>query len=181
MTASQSVAQALAPEDFARNQRRPIPARPTAAQKRGTEFHAWVERYFSRPALLDDDLEDFGARDNDTEAGLDELREAFLASPWADPAAGGYTLVATELPIDLPLESGLTSNTLDAVFTDAAGCHVIVDWKTGRPPADKASGQARALQLQLYRQALAGLLDIDPATVRAAFHYVLPGKTVWLE
>ena len=67
---------------------------------------------------------------------------------------------------------------IDAVVADADGGVTVVDWKTGEPPADDEARRHAAVQLAVYRLAWAALAGRPESEVRAAFHYVRPGRTV---
>ena len=56
---------------------------------------------------------------------------------------------------------------------------VVVDWKTGRPPADPEAMRARELQLAVYRLAWSRWTGTPLEHVRAAFFYVAAGETVY--
>jgi DNA helicase-2/ATP-dependent DNA helicase PcrA len=65
-----------------------------------------------------------------------------------------------------------------AVTAAASGVHfridgrwVVVDWKTGAKPTE-AEKDAKAMQLVLYRRALAALLSIDVTEVDAVLYYI---------
>jgi DNA helicase II / ATP-dependent DNA helicase PcrA len=69
---------------------------------------------------------------------------------------------------------------MDAVFGNADGGWVVVDWKTGQKPTGAAAA-AEAVQLAAYRLAwarLCGIPDDEVHRVRAAFHYVRSNDTV---
>ena len=53
----------------------------------------------------------------------------------------------------------------------------VVDWKTGRPPAQSRRA-ALGVQLACYRLAIAELRGVPLSSVRAAFHYIPTGVTV---
>ena len=106
---------------------------------------------------------------------LEELQVAFLAGPYADRRP-----VAIEAPFQLVLGDNLVSGRIDAVYEvegeaesgdDGRGGlppgtrYEVVDWKTGRHPADP-------LQLALYRIAWAELHQIPVEQVAATFYYV---------
>ncbi|QAY70212.1 ATP-dependent DNA helicase [Xylanimonas protaetiae] len=164
-------------DEFALQLRRPVPAQPTVHARRGTRFHAWVEQHFTASSLLD--VEDLpGADDDDlrADADLDTLKEKFLASAWA-----GRTPVAIEQDVETPLAGIMTRSRMDAVFPDpdgAPGAVVVVDWKTGRPPADAAARTAREVQLAVYRLAWSRWAGLPLDQVSAAFCYVATGETV---
>nr|WP_269466412.1 MULTISPECIES: ATP-dependent DNA helicase [Actinoalloteichus] len=171
---SRLVELAADPEGLARRLRRPLPYPPSQAARRGTAFHAWLERRFSVTRLLDvDDLP--GAADDDEDepiAALADLQEAFLAGSWAD-----RTPHAVEVSFETEIEGVALRGRMDAVFADADGGWTVVDWKTGAPPpSDRLP--ALAVQLAAYRLAWAALSRTPLIQVRAAFHYVRADRTV---
>ena len=173
LSASAVVRLAADPQAFAHALRRPVPLEPTAVARRGTAFHAWVERYFGAASLLD--VESLPAADDDSvavDAPLADLRAAFLATPWA-----GRTPVAVEVDIETPVAGYVLRCRIDAVFARAGGV-VVVDWKTGRPPVDKAAARTREVQLAVYRLAWSRWAGVPLAEVDAAFCYVGSGVTV---
>jgi DNA helicase-2/ATP-dependent DNA helicase PcrA len=141
---------------------RPLPRRPVPAAALGTAFHAWVEERFALTPLLDDTAL-LGAAD---EALLDEdltgLKEAFLASDWADRRPEHV-----EVGFSIVLGGRVVTGRIDAVYAlppgepDGARWHVV-DWKTGREEADP-------LQLAIYRTAWARSQNCRDHEVRASF------------
>ena len=161
-------------EAFAASVRRPVPGPPSPHTRRGTAFHAWVERRFGAKALLDV-TELPGAADGDHVPSDDELaalQTAFEESEWADKSP-----VALEVPFSTVLAGVVVRGRMDAVFATDDG-YVVVDWKTGRPPRGDAA-HAAATQLAAYRQAWSALRGVPVHRVQAAFHYVAVNKTVW--
>ena len=145
LSVSQLVDLAADPDALARRLRRPVPRPPDPRARRGTEFHAWLERWFSATELLEfDELP--GAADEDADAAADpagaadaaELRERFTASRWAN-----RTPVAVEVPFETEVAGTLVRGRIDAVFADDDGGATVVDWKTGRVPHDDAHAGAR--------------------------------------
>jgi len=186
------VAWAEDPARYALELRRPVPREPTRTGRRGTLFHAWVENYFQQPATLGDaDFFDSGENSDDDEnlgdfieflasdAGddIDELRQAFMRSPWSQPCEG-RRLVGTEVDVEASFGGTSVRCRIDAVFTYADGNYEIVDWKTGRPPADEAGRRHRAIQLAVYRAAFAQWSGIAPHHIRAVLYYVISGTTL---
>ncbi len=169
--------------EFALQLRRPVPNEPTVHARRGTRFHEWVEQYFTSSSLVD--VEDLpGAEDAElpSDADLEELRERFLASEWA-----GRTPVAVEQDVETPVGGILLRSRIDAVFPDPdapppapgePGAVVVVDWKTGREPADPQARAAREVQLAVYRLAWSRWTGLPLDKVSAAFCYVATGVTV---
>lgn len=165
------------PAGFALGLRRPIPAEPSRAARRGTTFHAWVEGHFGNPTLVDpDDLP--GADDDALPADADQeaLRAAFLASEWA-----GRRPVAIEEAVEISVAGYVLRSRIDAVFPDPADPDgvVVIDWKTGAPPADAATRAARETQLAVYRLAWSRHSGLPLEKVSAAFCYVATGTTAY--
>lgn len=170
LTASDLVNLNRDPVTFARRARRPVPFKPNAYAKRGTAFHAWLEERFGGQSFLDEDelpgLEDDAPGTHE----LAELKDLFLASPWAD-----RTPRYVELPFEVLIGDRVVSGRMDAVFADPeTGGWMIVDWKTGAPPKGVEREQA-SYQLAVYREAFTQLLsarNAKPVPVRAMFYYV---------
>ncbi|MTD13668.1 AAA family ATPase [Nakamurella sp. YIM 132087] len=161
------------PIGLARRLRRPVPAAPSPQARRGTAFHAWLERWFHGEPLLDvaelPGAGDTGAADDQE---LERLREAFLSSPWASRVPleieAGFSVTVAGIPV---------RGRVDAVFADPDGGLTVVDWKTGAPPPRDRMHDA-AVQLAVYRLAMAELHGLPPERVRAAFHHVAHGVTL---
>jgi DNA helicase-2/ATP-dependent DNA helicase PcrA len=172
VSASRVVALAADPAALALRLRRPMPEPPSPWARRGSAFHAWLERRFGAAALVDvDDLP--GAAD---EAAADEdlgaLQERFLVSEWAS-----RTPEAVEVSVETPVAGVVLRGRIDAVFRRPDGGWDVVDWKTGAPPPDH-SASLRAVQLAVYRLAWARLHGIPLDQVSAAFFYAGTGTTV---
>ena len=172
LSVSQLVALRRDPARLAEQIRRPMPYPPAPLARRGTAFHLWLEQRFGAARLLDlDELP--GAEDAGADAAdLLVLREAFLASEWAD-----RTPIEVEVPFELRLAGLSLRGRMDAVFVGADGRYDVVDWKTGQPPTG-AEAQAAAVQLAAYRLAWAELAGVALEQVSAAFHYVRQDRTV---
>lgn len=170
LTASHLVALRSDPEQFARRLRRPVPFRPNSYAKRGTAFHQWLEDRFGAQHLLDEDELPGVGEEAVRAQDLDRLKEAFLNSPWAQRSP-----VYVEHPFEVSIGGRTIRGRIDAIFRDPEDGHwIIVDWKTGPKPRG-AELEAAAVQLAVYRVALAHQLAAqgyqDP-DIRAAFHYV---------
>jgi DNA helicase-2/ATP-dependent DNA helicase PcrA len=155
--------------------RRPMPTRPQPATRRGTAFHAWLEQRFRADTLVDvADLP--GASDEDAapDEELPRLKEAFLASEWAQRSP-----VAVEVDVETPVGGIVLRGRVDAVFGRDDGGYDVVDWKTGRPPTGDRR-RAAAVQLAVYRLAWARLHGLPLDAVGAAFFYASTGETVRL-
>jgi DNA helicase II / ATP-dependent DNA helicase PcrA len=174
LSASAVVRLAADREQFARQLRRPVPTAPSVHARRGTAFHAWVEQWFGRAALVD--LDALPGADDDSltqDAALAELQRTFLASEWAS-----RTPLAIEVDVETPVGGLVVRSRIDAVFPEPDGGVVVVDWKTGRPPTDTDALRTRELQLALYRLAWSRWRGMPLEQVRAAFFYVGSGETL---
>ena len=179
LSVSQLVALHKDPDELARWIRRPVPLPPAPLARRGTAFHAWLESRFQAGRLLD--IEDMpGAADEDAaiDSDLDVLKEAFLASEWAQRQP-----IEVEVPFETHIDDVLVRGRADAVFRDRPGpsgtdwVDVVVDWKTGQIPTGEDAGAA-AVQLAAYRLAWHLLSGTPLDRISAAFHYVRAGVTV---
>ncbi|MCX7538329.1 UvrD-helicase domain-containing protein [Corynebacterium sp. P5875] len=181
LTASDLVAVSRDATAFARRLRRPVPFKPNTYAKRGTALHQWIEDRYGSTGLLDEDeLPGLGEEDI-RGPELARLKEAFLASAWAQ-----RTPAHVEQPFEITIGGHVVRGRMDAVFhegDDPARGWMVVDWKTGRPPTGRDLDSA-VVQLAVYRLAWAQLLSrrlgrsIDPAEIRAAFHYIGPDHTL---
>ncbi|GAC56379.1 putative ATP-dependent DNA helicase [Gordonia hirsuta DSM 44140 = NBRC 16056] len=171
LSVSQLVELGADQDAFAARLRRPVPFRPNPMARRGTAFHAWVERRFGATRLLDIDELPGAADESAVDNDLDVLRTAFLASPWAD-----RTPLEVEVGFETELGSTVVRGRMDAVFADGDG-FLVVDWKTGAVP-ERAGREALELQLAAYRVAWARLRGVALDRVRAAFVYVRHGYTL---
>ena len=173
LSASQVVALADDPDDFARSLARPMPRKPSTAARRGTAFHAWVEHLFDARPLFDTD-ELAGAADlpDEPDVALADLREAFARTPYAE-----LKPYAVEAPFELVVGGRLLRGRIDAVYrsVDDPDGFDVVDYKTGLRPSNPA---AVALQLAIYRLAWAGIAGVPVESVGAAFLYVRTGELV---
>ncbi|GAB2924761.1 ATP-dependent DNA helicase [Rhodococcus aerolatus] len=173
LSVSTLVALAEDPDALAARVRRPLPFAPNPLARRGTAFHAWVERRSGSTRLLD--FEDLpGAADTGAapDSELADLQAAFLASSWAD-----RTPTEVEVPFEMVVSGVLLRGRMDAVFTDPDGGYTVVDWKTG-PVPPRARQASAAVQLAAYRLAWAELAGVGLDRVRAAFHHVRAGVTL---
>jgi DNA helicase-2/ATP-dependent DNA helicase PcrA len=173
MSVSSLVELASDPEGLARRIRRPVPRAPSPQARRGTAFHAWLERYYGGEPLLDiaelPGAHDVHAADDDQ---LDALIEAFRASPWA-----ARTPIAVEVPFVTHVAGVAVRGRIDAVFAEPDGRIRVVDWKTGAPPTAEQA-ESVAIQLVAYRLAWSRLHGVPLDTVSAAFYYVAHDRTI---
>ncbi|AYG05229.1 ATP-dependent helicase [Gryllotalpicola protaetiae] len=152
---------------------RPMPERPYKATRIGTLFHAWVEQragVFGQTEVIDaaeferDDLTPENEADADR---LAELKATFERSEWAS-----LKPVEVELEIHAPLAGHVFVCKLDAVYRLPGGRTQIVDWKTGKAPADDDDLERKQFQLALYRHAYATWTGADPESIDAVFYFV---------
>ncbi|MGH3549490.1 MAG: ATP-dependent helicase [Pseudonocardiaceae bacterium] len=173
LSVSQLVELAADSSALAARLRRPLPFPPNPMARRGTAFHAWLERRFDCTRLIDHDelpgAADEGAAPN-AELGL--LQAAFLSSEWA--ARSPHDV---EVPFETVLDGVGVRGRMDAVFADPDGGWTVVDWKTGAVP-DAVTLRAVSVQLAAYRLAWSALVGAPLGLVRAAFHYVHDNRTV---
>ncbi|MEU6697900.1 ATP-dependent DNA helicase [Pseudonocardia sp. NPDC046786] len=164
------------PDALAVRLRRPVPLPPNPYARRGTAFHAWLERRFGAERLLDIDelpgAADESAGSEADAAELEELQAAFEASEWADRKP-----VDVEVAFETVLAGVAVRGRMDAVFADPDGGWTVVDWKTGSPPGPDRE-HAVGVQLAAYRLAWAALQGVPADRVRAAFHYVRDAVTL---
>ena len=172
LSVSALVALARDPDELARQVRRPTPQPPARQARRGTAFHLWLEERFGQQRLIDDD-DLFAEEDEEPDESLMELKARFEAGQW-----GGRWPRETEVPFDMLIGERQVRGRIDAVFADSDGGFDVVDWKTGRPPRDRAEKDAVAVQLAAYRLAWSALADVPLGSVRAAFYYVRHDRTV---
>jgi DNA helicase-2/ATP-dependent DNA helicase PcrA len=173
LSASRLVELAADPEALAARIRRPMPVEPRPQTRRGTAFHAWLERRFRADSLVDVlDLPGAGDDDAAPDEELARLRRSFEASEWADRFP-----VAVEVDLETPVAGLVLRGRVDAVFRSDDGGYEVVDWKTGSPPTGERA-RAAAVQLAVYRLAWARLHDLDVGQVGAAFFYAATGETV---
>ncbi|MDQ2781018.1 MAG: PD-(D/E)XK nuclease family protein, partial [Actinomycetota bacterium] len=176
LSASAVVQLATDRDRFAMSLRRPMPAQPALAARRGTAFHAWVEQHYAKAAFVDVlDLPgsaDETAPDDASAADLARMKDLFLASEWAS-----RTPEAIEISVETVLEGFAIRGRIDGVFSRDDGGFTIVDWKTGVEPTGKQA-RTRAIQLGAYAVAYSRLRGIRARMVDAAFYYAQSGRTV---
>lgn len=184
ISTSRFVELASDPESVARQIRRPMPQRPTAAAREGTLVHEWIEHYYTqnRPGLTPsfdiEETEILVDAEWDQATGLAELRQKFEASHWSEK---------TPMMIEAAVETSVAGLTLrgriDAVFRSGGDPKIefdpdatweLVDWKTGRVPTD-AEMPRRSLQLAIYRLAWSRLHGIPLENITGKFVYLAHG------
>lgn len=150
---------------------RSVPQAPPPLARRGTTFHAWLERYFTSALLELEDLpiaQDSGV---EPEPEVEDLKAKFLRSIWARKVP-----VEVELPFSLTIGRQPVRGRVDAVFRDEDGGCTVVDWKIGQPPGGDRR-RAATVQLAVYRLALAQMFDLPLNKVRPSFVYIQAEET----
>jgi len=142
-------------------ERRPRPLLPAA--RIGSLVHGWIEREAAGQGSL------LGAEE-EPDAWIAELKAAFLASPWARRRPR-----AVERPFVLSAGATTVRGRVDAVYDRGEGLE-IVDFKTGRRPAD--DDRSAGLQLGLYALAAVDCWGRKPDGLRTTEWYVREGAGV---
>ncbi|WP_306437475.1 ATP-dependent DNA helicase [Rhodococcus sp. 14-2470-1a] len=179
LSVSQLVDLAADPDALASRLRRPLPFPPNPLARRGTAFHAWIERRFGATRLLDlDELPGSADTGASADVDLETLQQAFLDSDWSLRSP-----IEVEVPFETSVAGTVLRGRIDAVFADSDGGWTVIDWKTGQEPT-AAEEKSVVMQLAAYRIAWAELMSASTAEpvpldrVRAAFHYVRSGRTI---
>ncbi|HYG72180.1 MAG TPA: ATP-dependent DNA helicase, partial [Actinomycetota bacterium] len=139
---------ARCPKQFYWSTVRPLPRFAGPSARIGTEVHRWIEMTSRGQAtLLElDDEPDVTAEELAGAPGRTrELQQAFRESRFGDMVP-----LFAERPFLLPLEGVTIKGRIDAIYGAVDGPWEVVDYKTGRPPAD-----ARLARVQLDVYALA--------------------------
>lgn len=153
------------PEEVARDLLRPMPRKPSAAARRGTAWHAWVEARYGQQSLLDpDDLPGAADESITSDEQLARLKEAFELTPYANLAP-----VAVEQPFTLVVGGRLVHGRIDAVFR-SGGHFDVIDWKTG------GTELLDPRQLAVYRLAWARISGVAWEEIHAGFVMVSTGE-----
>jgi len=179
-------------DGFARDMRRPMPARPSSFSALGTVFHAWVERELhlasADPASEITVGNEVGAGEDAALAGgddasdealltdgererLERLRANFRAFVANELSA--YRAVAIEEAFSVEVGGVSVQGRIDAVFERVRGegpRYLVVDWKSGRPVTATTKPDKVAYfvtQLRLYRRAWAARMGVDASEVGA--------------
>jgi len=171
------------PAEFAAQFRRPMPAEPSQEALLGQLFHARIEALLR--STPDDGL--FELDSLQPEPGgmisqrLEQLVATFVQSEWAAPG-NGLKLVDLEHALAVNLAGKTVRGRADAIFQDAVGNLVLVDWKTGG--LGRTTGRPKPQhieQLELYRAMLAQVKGIPVKQIRAAIYYAKDNHTAWLD
>lgn len=144
--------------------RRPVPSKPFAAARVGNEVHIWIERGAPGEDALD--LTDNSDDVIEPDTTIDAIKQTYLASRWRDADC-----LHKEIEILLPQGKHIIVCKIDAVY-EIDGRLTIVDWKTGAKPTTEAEKDAKAMQIVLYRRALAALTGTSAADIDCYLFYL---------
>jgi DNA helicase-2/ATP-dependent DNA helicase PcrA len=172
--ASDLITFAMCPKRFYWSRVRPLPRFSGPAARIGTEIHAWIERKArgqgqlleldDRPDLTDEELAGDPGR-------IERLREAFLASRFS-----GRTPLFAERAFLLRLDGSTVGGRIDAIFGEPDGPWEVVDWKTGRRPAE--DDPTLGLQLDIYGLACVEIWGKVAGDLTLTYAYLASGDEV---
>ena len=192
--------------EFARDMRRPMPAKPSSFSALGTVFHAWAERELhvagadpvseaQDPSAVvpGEDAVLSGGGDAVEEALLtakerellERLRKNFRAFVAGELA--GYRAVAIEEAFSVEVGGVSVQGRIDAVFERVSGQgprFLVVDWKSGQPVTRTTKPEKLAYfatQLRLYRRAWAARMGVDVSEVGAMVAFLADPSHYTLE
>ncbi|MEP7033750.1 MAG: ATP-dependent DNA helicase [Actinomycetota bacterium] len=159
---------ARCPKRFYWTSVRPLPRFSGPAARIGTEIHRWIElQSQAQGTLLEtDDVPDLTSEELAGQPGkIDRLRSAFVSSRFA-----GKVPRYAERPFLLPVEGFYISGRIDAIYGTDGGPWEVVDYKTGRKPAEDDE-LARA-QLDLYALACLDVWHKRPDELTLTYLYL---------
>ncbi len=155
---------------------RPLPRRPSAAARLGTEVHRWIElESRGQGALFDDEEQQPDLAPEERLTAGDAASSGSLRANWRASRFAQQTPAFTERPFLLALEGFIVGGRIDAIFERPDGWE-IVDYKTGRQPAtdDPVAG----LQLDLYALAAQEVWGKRADELILTYFYVADGAEV---
>ncbi len=168
---------------------RPVPKPPGSQAALGSAFHTWVETHLRQVAASTDEPDDNWEEalraanlSADETKRLQGMQEAFKQADFLQ----GLHVVALEVPFWLPSGELPVRGRVDAVFQDASGDYLLVDWKTGtgaRALKDERLRRYYATQLRHYLAAWESTAAEESVGVRAQLVFVSPQglRTISLE
>ncbi|MDY3665955.1 ATP-dependent DNA helicase [Schaalia hyovaginalis] len=167
------------PRSFALKARRPMPNPPAANSSLGTLFHLWAERQLHQASgeLWEEPITGLESLDEAGRARFQKMTEHFSRLEIVRTGSP----IAIEEPFSLELAGMSIAGRIDAVFSDAQGRTVIVDWKSGMTPnpgTDPAKLRYFATQLRLYRAAWARVRSLPETEVDALLAFVATGEVI---
>ncbi|MFA5890067.1 MAG: ATP-dependent DNA helicase [Actinomycetota bacterium] len=166
---SSLVTYAGCPKRFYWSYVRPLPRRPGVAARIGTLVHSWIERRADgQMPLLD--VEQFEERDP-TEFGA---RIAELKTVYERTRFAAMKPLHSEQKIALVFGDVVVQGRIDAIFARPEGGWEIVDFKTGRLPAE--GDEAADRQLELYALAAQEIWGKAPEDLTLTFASLTEGE-----
>lgn len=161
LSTSSLVSFARCPRQFHWSVIRPLPRRGSAAATIGTAVHRWIEtRHGPQGVLVDDEAVSPAAPG--VVAGL---RGSFLASSYAE-----LVPASVEAQFDLFVAGHMVRGRVDAVYAHPDNTIELVDFKTGRPPAE--GDPSAETQLLIYAVAAVDSFGYKPEQLTASFVYL---------
>jgi ATP-dependent DNA helicase UvrD/PcrA len=151
---------------------RPLPRFSGPAARVGTQIHAWIERRSSGQASLIEleEAPDLTAEDLAGEPGkIERLQKAFDESRFASAPP-----LYAERAFLLYIEGFVVGGRIDAVFGTPDGPWEVVDYKTGKRPAE--DDPLAWLQLDLYALACMQVWGKRQEDVKLTYFYLASGE-----
>lgn len=161
LSVSALVSFARCPRQFHWTVVRPLPRRGSAAATVGTAVHRWIETRHGPQGVLVDH-EEPGVASTGVVAGL---RTSFTDSTYAQHAP-----VSAEAQFDLFVGGHMVRGRVDAVYAHSDGTIELVDFKTGRPPAE--GDPSAETQLLIYAVAGVDSFGFEPTRLLASYVYL---------
>ncbi len=149
----------------------PLPTFAGPSARIGTEIHRWIEmKSRGQATLLEvEDEPDVTAEElAGTPGRLEDLRRAYLRSRYGDMVP-----LFAERPFLLPIEGVTIKGRIDAIYGAPDGPWEVVDYKTGRLPAD--DDPLARVQLDLYALACIEVWHKAPEDLRLTYLYLSSG------
>ncbi len=174
ISASGVIDYARCPKRFYWSSVRPLPRFSGPAARIGTEIHRWIERRASGQGQLLEvgDQPDLTQEELAGDPGrVERLRHAFLEGRFAE-----RTPLFAERAFLLRFGNITVGGRIDAIYGDAEGPWEIVDWKTGRRPAD--DDPLARLQLDVYGLACVEIWGKGPGDLSLTYVYLASGDEV---
>ena len=161
------------PKRFYWSSVRPLPRFAGPAARIGTEIHRWIELHsHGQGTLLEtEEVPDLTVEELAGRPGrMEELRATFLSSRFA-AAVPRFV----ERSFLLPLEGLVVAGRIDAIFgADDDGPWEVVDYKTGRVPAD--DDPLVRTQLDVYALACIDIWHKRPEDLTLTYAYLSAGE-----
>ena len=150
----------------------PLPTFAGPSARIGTEIHRWIEmKSRGQATLLEvEDEPDVTAEElAGTPGKLEDLRRAYLRSRFGDMVP-----LYAERPFLLPIEGVTIKGRIDAIYGAPDGPWEVVDYKTGRLPAE--DDLLARVQLDLYALACIEVWHKAPEDLRLTYLYLASGE-----